>query len=89
MASLGQRIRAARLSYGMSQAELARRVHISKTAMNDIEQNRTADPGFSVVERIAEALGLSVQSFAQGVSKSRDAVPQRRAPAVSRTALEE
>jgi transcriptional regulator with XRE-family HTH domain len=65
MVSLGQRIRAARLSYGMSQAELARRVHISKTAMNDIEQDRTADPGFSIVERIADALSIRLDKLAK------------------------
>jgi transcriptional regulator with XRE-family HTH domain len=65
MSSLGQRIRAARLSYGMSQAELARRVHISRTSMNDIEQDRTADPGFSIVERIAKALGIRLEKLTE------------------------
>jgi transcriptional regulator with XRE-family HTH domain len=65
MSSLGQRIRAARLSYGMSQVELARRVHISRTAINDIEHDRTADPRFSVVERIAEALGIRLERLAR------------------------
>jgi transcriptional regulator with XRE-family HTH domain len=48
----------------MSQAELARRVEISKTAMNDIEQGRTKDPGFSVIDRIAKALNVSLDVFA-------------------------
>jgi DNA-binding XRE family transcriptional regulator len=82
--SINTRIRQARLAYGMSQAELARRVGISKTAMNDIEQDRTTDPGFSVVARIAGVLGLSVEYFSHAGMEGGDAVPQRRAPAESR-----
>jgi transcriptional regulator with XRE-family HTH domain len=62
---IGQRIRAARLKYGMSQAELARRVRVSTVAMNDLEMGRTVDPHFSVVERIARALHISLDTFAQ------------------------
>src|SRR6266704_2139297 len=42
--TLGKRIRKERLRYGMSQTELAKRVGISKTAMNQIEMGETADP---------------------------------------------
>ena len=62
---LGERIRHARTTYGMSQAELARRIGISKTAMNDIEQGQTVDPRFSIVERVARALGVSLDLLAR------------------------
>jgi transcriptional regulator with XRE-family HTH domain len=46
--SIGARIRVARLQYGMSQAELARRVGISKTSMNAIELGRQRVSGEQV-----------------------------------------
>jgi transcriptional regulator with XRE-family HTH domain len=58
----------------MSQAELARRIGISKTSMNEIERGDTLDPRFSVVEAIAHTLGLSLDAFARttkAVSSSR------------------
>jgi putative transcriptional regulator len=65
--SLGERIRQARVRYGMSQAELARRIGISKTSMNEIERGETHDPRFSVVEAIARTLGMSLDDFASTV----------------------
>ena len=64
MDPLHVKIRRARLAYGMSQAELARRIGISRTAMNDIEQGRTTDPGFGIVQRIAETLRISLDQLA-------------------------
>ena len=63
MEPIGSRIRDARQRYGMSQAELARRIDISKTAMNDLEQGRTANPGVLYVLAIAETLHLSVEEL--------------------------
>jgi transcriptional regulator with XRE-family HTH domain len=77
---LGAFIRQERLEYGMTQKTLAKRVGITTTAMNDLEQGRTRDPRFSVVQRIAQSLGLSLQRFAHVVIEGRDAVPQRRVP---------
>ena len=57
--SLGARIRMARLRYGMSQAELARRIGISNTAMNQIESGKTPDPAASRIKAIADVLGVS------------------------------
>jgi transcriptional regulator with XRE-family HTH domain len=61
--TLGEHIREARTRYGMSQAELARRVGISKTAMNDIEQGKTANPGVVYIIAIADTLRLSVDAL--------------------------
>lgn len=55
---LGERIRLARTRYGMSQAELARRIGISTTAMNQIEAGLT-DPRASRITGIARALRCS------------------------------
>jgi transcriptional regulator with XRE-family HTH domain len=63
--TLGERIRAARLRYGMSQAELARRINISKTAMNQIELG-TIDPRASRITAIAHALNVTTDSLLLG-----------------------
>jgi transcriptional regulator with XRE-family HTH domain len=56
---LGERIRRARERYGMSQAELARRIHISKNSMNMIESGKTPDPSALKVKAIADTLRVS------------------------------
>jgi transcriptional regulator with XRE-family HTH domain len=56
---LGARIRKARERYGMSQAELARRIHISKNSMNMIESGKTPDPSALKVKAIADTLRVS------------------------------
>jgi transcriptional regulator with XRE-family HTH domain len=53
--TLGDRIRLARTRLRMSQAELARRIGISTTAMNQIEMGNT-DPRASRIPAIARAL---------------------------------
>lgn len=60
LSTLGERIRQARVQYGMSQAELARRIGMSKTAMNDLEQGKTRDPHLSYIVAIADQLRLSM-----------------------------
>jgi transcriptional regulator with XRE-family HTH domain len=49
--------------YGMSQAELARRIGISATAMNQIESGKTPDPGVLKVQAIADVLQVSVDAL--------------------------
>lgn len=56
--TLGKRIRDVRLRYGMSQAELARRIGITPQAMNAIE-NESVDPRASRVAAIARILRVS------------------------------
>jgi transcriptional regulator with XRE-family HTH domain len=63
--TLGERIRKARLLYGMSQTELAKRVGISKTAMNQIEMGET-DPRASRIAAIAETLHVSTDYLLLG-----------------------
>ncbi len=64
--TLGDRIRKARLCYGMSQAELARRIGISSTAMNQIESGKTPDPGVSRIIGIAGVLGVCTDALLLG-----------------------
>ena len=57
--SLGERIRKVRIRYGMSQAELARRIKVSLNTMNKIEAGETPDPRASRIRAIADVLGVS------------------------------
>jgi transcriptional regulator with XRE-family HTH domain len=57
--TLGDRIRQARARLRLTQAELARRIGISTTAMNAIESGAT-DPRVSRVTAMAEVLGVSM-----------------------------
>lgn len=64
--SLGDRIRKTRERYGMSQAELARRIKVSKQTMYQIESNKTPDPGVSRIIAIASVLGVSTDYLLLG-----------------------
>jgi len=57
--SLGERIRKAREHYGMSQAELARRIKISKQALYQMESGKTEDPGALKIKAIATTLRVN------------------------------
>jgi transcriptional regulator with XRE-family HTH domain len=79
--SLGDRIRKAREHYGMSQAELARRIGISKQAMYQMESNRTPDPGALKIKAIASNLRVSTD-YLLGLSddERQPAAPAAPAP---------
>jgi transcriptional regulator with XRE-family HTH domain len=68
--SIGSRIRAARLKYGMSQAELARRIGISPNSLNEIEHGRS-EPLAMRVEAIARVLQVSTDVL-HGLKKAED-----------------
>ena len=60
---VGEKIRLARVKYGMSQTELARRSGLSKAALNALERGRTNDMMVSHFVAIADALYLSVDAL--------------------------
>lgn len=62
--SLGKEIRKARIDKGLQQGELCKAVRLSQKYMSQIENDK-ADPRFSIVQRIARALGVSLDRFAQ------------------------
>jgi transcriptional regulator with XRE-family HTH domain len=64
---LSTRIRKAREQARISQAELARRIGISKQAMNAIEGGAT-DPRASRIVAIAQVLGVSTDALLLGTS---------------------
>jgi transcriptional regulator with XRE-family HTH domain len=67
---LGTRIRQAREQARISQAELARRIGISKQAMNAIEGGHT-DPRASRIVAIAQELGVSTDMLLLGTAATR------------------
>src|SRR5438874_7806231 len=77
--TLGSRIREARERYGMSQAELARRIGISGTALNQIESGKTPDPGVSRIIGIARILGVSIDDLV-GLHEDTQAAPSFTKP---------
>lgn len=80
-ATLGDRIRHARVTYGMSQAELARRIKISTQGMNLIEAGTTADPGASRVRDIARVLKVRAD-YLLGLTEKMDSEREPTAAAV-------
>lgn len=76
---LGSRLRKAQEQAHISQAELARRIGISKTAMNAIEGGAT-DPRASRIVAIAQELGVSTNALLLGTpatGKSQHKPPVR------------
>ncbi len=61
--SLGDRIRTAREQRGLSQAELSRRIQISRNAMCKIERGTIPDPRASRIKAIAEVLGVTTDAL--------------------------
>ena len=82
--TLGDRIRHARVRYGMSQAELARRIGISSTALNQIESGKTPDPGVSRIVGISSVLGVSTDYLLLGrKDEDEEEAPRRRVAVVA------
>jgi transcriptional regulator with XRE-family HTH domain len=84
--SLGDRIRHARTRYGMSQAELARRIGISIQGMNLIEAGTTADPAASRVREIARVLKVRAD-YLLGLTEDMDSNLLPTTPALAGSAV--
>ena len=64
-----------RLRYGMSQAELSRRIGVSLTTMNKIEAGETPDPRASRIKAIADVLGVSTDFLLGREEEESEPVP--------------
>ncbi|MDF1827232.1 MAG: helix-turn-helix transcriptional regulator [Legionellaceae bacterium] len=58
--TLGGLIRSLRMSDEISQVELAKKLHVSKQFLSDVEHDRK-DVGISFVKKISDALGYSIE----------------------------
>jgi transcriptional regulator with XRE-family HTH domain len=64
MMSLGREIKKARIDKGWKQKELVTATGLSQKYVSEIERDEV-DPRFSIVKRIAWALGVSLDQLAQ------------------------
>ena len=68
--TIGARIRAARTAYGMSQAELGRRLGLTRQQMNNIEMDRQPPTGYQVAD-IARILRVN-GNYLLGLSETKE-----------------
>lgn len=75
--NIGQRVKAARLQKGLTQAELAEAIDKAFETISNIERGKTA-PNFSTLSDIAEVLGMPLKEFfefgEEGLSDERQAL---------------
>ena len=73
METLGDRVRLARKRCGLSQPELAQRVHSSINALSMLEVGTITDPHISRMIQLATVLGVSIDylvGLEEGTCKS-------------------
>ena len=66
LTQLGMRIRYLRKQKGMSQLDLALEADINKNYISDLERG-SRNPSILVLEKIAKALGVSLEILFQGI----------------------
>jgi transcriptional regulator with XRE-family HTH domain len=64
--SFGERVRKRREQEGLSQAELAEKVGISRTYLSEIERGHATNLSWKVVESLTTELGLSIEPEVTG-----------------------
>lgn len=78
--SFGQHMRALREAAGLSRPELARRAAVPVSTLRNWEADR-GFPGLPALLRLAGALGVPVERFAEGVEdREGEAGPAQRHP---------
>ncbi len=75
--NFGERLRALRKAAGMTQEELARKADLSASWLPKAEKP-SADPSWSTVLKLANALGVSVAAFAEGNGAGTQKKPRTR-----------
>lgn len=73
---IGWRVRARAREIGLSSAELAKRVGLSRAMVSKIE-NAQVSPSLATISRLASALEIPVTSLFQGFDEERDALYTR------------
>ncbi len=66
--TLGQKIRAAREAHGLTQAELAARVHVAQAYLSYLEQDER-EPSLSIAARIARELEIPLDELASTLTQ--------------------
>jgi ribosome-binding protein aMBF1 (putative translation factor) len=68
VATLGQRIRAAREAHGLTQAELAARAQLAQAYLSYLEQDQR-EPSLSIAARIARELEIPLDELANALAQ--------------------
>ena len=79
---LGIRIAILRISKGWSQAELARRIGVSASAVGMYEQGRR-EPSLSIVVQLAREFGVSTDYLLTGETQQGDPIAASEAPHIT------
>ncbi|WP_340012691.1 helix-turn-helix domain-containing protein [Paenibacillus sp. FSL H7-0690] len=64
---MGQRIQQLRLDKGFSLSELADRADVAKSYLSNVERNIQSNPSIQFIEKIADALQVSIHALLYGV----------------------
>ena len=72
-AVIGWRVRSRAREIGLSSAQLAKRVGLSRAMISKIE-NAQVSPSLATMSRLAEALEIPITSLFQGLDEERDAL---------------
>lgn len=89
MGSLAKSLKKHRLEAQLSLSEVARRAQISKAYLSQLEHGDSKQPSYSVLARIATALGVSVAELTGGEPPSRNWNEADRVPSSLRRFAEE
>lgn len=73
---IGWRVRSRAREIGLSSAELAKRVGLSRAMISKIE-NAQVSPSLATISRLAEVLDVPITSLFQGLDEERDALYTR------------
>ena len=71
-ATIGEVLYSIRVAKKLSLRKVSTRAGISDAGLSLIENDRTADPKFSTVVRLAEVLGISVENLAEIVRRREE-----------------
>ncbi len=63
MGLLGERIKTFRTEQKMSISELAEKAGVAKSYLSSIERNKQTNPSIQFIEKVSEALGVSVNEL--------------------------
>ena len=77
MMSLGKEIKKARIDKGWQQKHLQEATGLSQKYLSQVELDKV-DPRFSVVKRIARALGVSLDTLAKEDEGATEPQPKRQ-----------
>lgn len=63
MGLLGERIKTFRTEQKMSISELAEKAGVAKSYLSSIERNKQTNPSIQFIEKVSEALGVSINEL--------------------------